>query len=81
MAPCLFELPIQSELAQLSSGQLFGEMALFDNDRRSATVVALVATELLSIDRDRFNSLAYQRPEMPMQIAKVLAQRLRAANS
>ena len=71
----------ESELAQLSSGQLFGEMALFDNDRRSATVVALVETELLSIDRDRFNSLAYQRPEMPMQIAKVLAQRLRAANS
>ena len=69
------------ELAQLSSGQLFGEMALFDNDRRSATVVAIVETELLSIDRDRFNSLAYQRPEMPMQIAKVLAQRLRAANS
>jgi len=71
----------ESELAQLSSGQLFGEMALFDNDRRSATVVAIVETELLSIDRDRFHSLAYQRPEIPMQIAKVLAQRLRAANS
>jgi len=69
------------ELAQLCPGQLFGEMSLFDEERRSATVAAHTDAELLSLDRDQFRSLAYQRPEIPMQLCKVLAARLRTAIS
>ncbi|HVI51870.1 MAG TPA: cyclic nucleotide-binding domain-containing protein [Candidatus Sulfotelmatobacter sp.] len=69
----------ERELAQLSPGQLFGEMALFDDERRSATVVALEDTELLALNQQRFHSLASQRPEIPMQICKVLVSRLRQA--
>lgn len=69
----------QRELARLAPGQLFGEMALFDDDRRSATVTALEETGLLSLTQQRFHSLARQRPEIPMQICKVLVGRLRQA--
>ncbi len=69
----------QKELARLSPGQLFGEMALFDDDRRSASVAALDATLLLSLSRQRFHSLARQQPDLPLQICKVLVGRLRQA--
>jgi Cyclic nucleotide-binding domain len=47
------------ELARLTSGQIFGEMALFDDrERRSATVVAVRESELLALDREHFRSLA-----------------------
>ncbi len=69
------------ELARLQIGQLFGEMALFGDERRSATVVATSDARLLSLDRDRFHSLASQRPEIPLQLCKVLATRLRSAIS
>ena len=71
----------EKELARLSDGQVFGEMALFDDERRSATVVAETDTDLLVLDRDRFQSIAYQRPEIPMQLCRVLAQRLRTTSS
>jgi Cyclic nucleotide-binding domain/Major Facilitator Superfamily len=69
----------QRELARLKSGQLFGEMALFDDEPRSATVVAVTDVELLALDGAHFRSLAFQRPEIPMQVCKVLVGRLRLA--
>lgn len=67
------------ELARLAEGKVFGEMALFDDERRSASVVAVTDADLLALDREKFQSLAYQRPEIPMQLCRVLAERLRAA--
>ncbi len=69
----------ERELARLGPGQVFGEMALFDDEPRSATVVAVGEADLLSLDRDRFASLAHQRPDIPMQLCRVLAARLRKA--
>ena len=69
----------QRELARLRSGQLFGEMALFDDERRSATVVAVTGVELLALDGEHFRSLAFQRPDIPMQVCRVLVGRLRLA--
>jgi hypothetical protein len=71
----------ERDLAHLSRGQLFGEMALFDDERRSASVVAMTDTELFALDHDHFRSLAFQRPDIPMQICKVLVARLRKANA
>ena len=69
----------ERELARLKAGELFGEMALFDHERRSATVVAITDVELLALDREHFHSLAFQRPDIPMQVCKVLVGRLRTA--
>ena len=38
-------------------------------------------TELLALDREHFHSLAYQRPDIPIQVCKVLVGRLRSAIS
>ena len=71
----------ETELARLGSGQVFGEMSLFDDEPRSASVAAIEETEVLSLGRDQFHSLAHQRPQIVMEICKVLVGRLRSANS
>jgi HEAT repeat protein len=65
------------ERARLGPGNFFGEMALFDDEARSATCVAATATTLLALDRGRFYSLIEQLPQLGVAICKTLTQRLR----
>ena len=64
-------------LAQLTPGDFFGEMALFDDEPRSATVTAQGDVEVLSLERDRFHSLVRQRPGILMEVCATLVRRLR----
>jgi CRP-like cAMP-binding protein len=64
-------------LARLGAGDFFGEMALFDDGPRSATVVALDDVEVLALERDRFHSLVRQRPSVLMEVCRTLVLRLR----
>ena len=66
-------------LARLGTGDFFGEMALFDDEPRSATVTALDEVEVLVLQRDRFHSLVQQRPSILMQLCTTLVRRLRRA--
>lgn len=68
------------EVAQLGAGEFFGEMALFDDQPRSASVVALADSTLLTLERDRFSTLVMQRPEVLFHICKMFGARLRVAN-
>ena len=68
------------EVAALSAGEYFGEMALFDDHPRSATVVASTDATLLTLERDRFSTLVLQRPEILLQICKMFGNRLRETN-
>ncbi|QAU23376.1 MFS transporter [Dyella sp. M7H15-1] len=65
------------ELARLGIGEFFGEMSLFDNEPRLATVSALDDVEMLVITRDRFHNLIEQRPAVLMQLCAALVRRLR----
>ena len=65
------------ERARLGPGSFFGEMALFDDEPRSATCVAATASALLALDRGRFYSLIEQLPQLGVAICKTLTQRLR----
>ena len=65
------------ERARLQSGEFFGEMALFDDEPRSATCVAATACTLLVLDRGRFYGLIEQMPQLGLAICKTLSQRLR----
>ncbi|MCM2269963.1 MAG: cyclic nucleotide-binding domain-containing protein, partial [Thermoanaerobaculia bacterium] len=67
----------QVERARLKAGDFFGEMALFDDEPRSATCVAASACALLALDRGRFHSLIAQLPALGLAICKTLTQRLR----
>src|SRR5256885_946990 len=67
-------------IAELGPEQFFGDMALLDNKPRSATVTGLEDAECLLLTRDSFVKLMNKYPEIPIRMAKVLAERLREAN-
>jgi HEAT repeat protein len=66
-------------LARLGPSDFFGEMALFDDEPRSATVTAVEEVEVLSLQRERFHTLVQQRPSVLMQLCTTLVRRLRQA--
>ena len=59
----------------------FGEMALIDDDTRSATIVATEDSEFLVISKEDFLRLGTVHPQIALpitrEIAKILASRLR----
>ena len=67
-------------LSVLGPGDFFGEMALLDNDPRSATTIAAEDTELLCLSRPDFEKVLSESPTMMMALIKVLTTRLRHAN-
>lgn len=67
-------------LTMLGSGDLFGEMALLDNEPRSATAIAVEESELLSLQRTDFQTVIGANPGISAALIKVLSQRLRRAN-
>ena len=68
------------ELARLGPADSFGEMALADQDTRSATVTALDNCVLVRISEQAINA----KPEIGMKvyrnIARLLSERLRTAD-
>jgi len=64
-------------LANLSRGAFFGEVAIFDGERRSATATALVNTELICIDRQRLLEAVRRNPEKMDQLLEHFARRIR----
>lgn len=66
-----------ARLAELGIGECIGELALLDDGVRSATVVALDATELLRLDRDDFLDTLFLYPAVGRAVLAVLARRLR----
>ena len=70
----------RTQVAELGPEQFFGDMALLDNKPRSATVTGIEDAECLLLTRDSFVKLMNKYPEIPIRMAKVLAERLREAN-
>jgi CRP/FNR family cyclic AMP-dependent transcriptional regulator len=67
-------------LSVLGPGDFFGEMALLDNEPRSATAIAVEETELLSLQRVDFQSVLTDNRSIVSALIKVLTSRLRRAN-
>lgn len=68
-------------LAILGVGDVVGELSLADRGGRSADVVALEPTTLLWIDRGSFDQLRRDIPEVTENLIRLMARRLRVANS
>jgi hypothetical protein len=64
-------------LSRLEPGECFGEMELFDGLPRSATALAETDCVLLTLPRREFQTLLTQRPEIAVQMCRVLSLRLR----
>ena len=66
------------ELAQLQSGDFFGEMSLLTGAARRATVVALDDTECYVVDRQIFEGIIKENPSLAALIGKLLGDREQA---
>jgi CRP-like cAMP-binding protein len=68
-------------IAKLEKGASLGEMALLDNEPRSANAVADKDSVLLKINQDVFYELMEGNADIMKQIVRLLTSRLRDANS
>lgn len=71
---------IDSVLATLSKGAVIGDMAIIDEQPRSASVATVQDTTFLIITKDDFRDLLSEMPEISFQILKMTTERLRATN-
>ena len=71
--------PNELQLATVSAVDYFGEMAILDNEPRSATVVALSHARLLTLDGASLKDLILHMPEISFEIFRVLTARVRSA--
>jgi CRP/FNR family transcriptional regulator, cyclic AMP receptor protein len=67
-------------LSMLGPGDFFGEMALLDNEPRSATAIAVEETELLSLHRTDFQAVISDNRDIMSALIRILSARLRRAN-
>ncbi|MFN0146268.1 MAG: Crp/Fnr family transcriptional regulator [Dehalococcoidia bacterium] len=58
-------------------GGLLGELALIDNEPRTATAIAEVDSTLVPVDQARFMLMIRQTPFFAMDVMRLLARRLR----
>jgi CRP-like cAMP-binding protein len=67
-------------LSVLREGSFFGEMALLDDQPRSAHVIAMEDSSLLVLRREDFQARLRQSPEVAIALLRELAGRLRRAD-
>jgi CRP-like cAMP-binding protein len=70
----------QITLATFGPGDIFGELAMFDDERRSATVEAVDDLTTLGIPGSAMRALLRRHPEIAVKLVIALGRRLRAAN-
>jgi CRP/FNR family transcriptional regulator, cyclic AMP receptor protein len=68
-------------LAEISKGECFGEMSLFDDEARCATVKALSSCTVLRLLRDDLLDVIEDYPHIAVELIKIFVKRLRAANA
>ena len=64
----------------LGSGDMFGELSLFDSGPRTATATAVTDTKLLSLGQNKVIPWVKEHPEVSLQLLSRLASRLRRTN-
>jgi CRP-like cAMP-binding protein len=67
-------------LAHFGPGDIFGELAMFDDERRSATVETLDEVEAIAILGQDMRRLLREHPDIAVKLVIALGRRLREAN-
>jgi CRP/FNR family transcriptional regulator len=67
-------------LATFATGDIFGELAMFEDERRSATVEAVDDIEVIAILGGDMRRLLRAHPELSVKLLAALGRRLREAN-
>jgi CRP-like cAMP-binding protein len=64
-------------LAMRSTGDFFGEMALFEREVRSATVRAIGEARVLTIDKKNFLKRIHEDPSLAFRLIQTMSARIR----
>ncbi len=67
-------------LATLGPGDIFGELAIFDAERRSATIESLDETEVVAILAGDMRRMLREHPDIAVKLLAALSRRLRETN-
>ena len=67
-------------LATFGPGDIFGELAMFEDERRSATVEAIEPTSVVGVLGPDMRRLMSEHPEIATRLAIALGRRLRETN-
>ena len=67
-------------LATFGPGDIFGELALFEDERRSATVEAIEQTDVVAVLGPDMRRLMVEHPGIPGRLVIALGRRLRETN-
>jgi CRP-like cAMP-binding protein len=74
----------ENTLAVIHAGDSLGEMSLFDGEPRSAAVIALEDTEMLTLSSQNLNRLIQDKPALAakllLKLGKIISRRLRMAS-
>lgn len=68
-------------LATLGPGEFFGELSIFDGERRSATVIAAEDTETVTLGRFDLMRVVSHNPQIGLSLLKSLSARLRETDA
>ncbi len=66
---------VSETIATLHAGDFFGEMGMMTGEPRAATVMALSNVECYRLDKEAFNEILQDRPEIAEDISRILARR------
>jgi CRP/FNR family transcriptional regulator, cyclic AMP receptor protein len=67
----------QRVLRNMATGGIFGEMAIIENQPRSADAIALTDCRVAAVNQKRFLVLVSQAPFFAIQMMQILSERLR----
>jgi CRP/FNR family transcriptional regulator len=67
-------------LAHFGPGDIFGELAMFDDERRSATVETLDDVDAIAISGSDMRRLLREHPDISVKLVIALGRRMREAN-
>jgi CRP/FNR family transcriptional regulator, cyclic AMP receptor protein len=67
-------------LATFGPGEIFGELSMFDEERRSATIEAVEVTEAMAILGADMRRLLREHPDIAVKMLAALSRRLRETN-
>jgi CRP/FNR family cyclic AMP-dependent transcriptional regulator len=74
-----YEGPNRKRLGEIGKGEYMGEIAILDNEPRSASVVVVEQARALVLDGDSLKALVMQMPESAFELLRVMTARVRAS--
>jgi CRP/FNR family cyclic AMP-dependent transcriptional regulator len=76
------EIRVRNELLELvKAGDVFGEMALIDAKKRSATAIARTDSRVAYVNEEGFVRMVQKEPHFAIDVMRILAKRLRKMNA